>query len=193
MLEGKVDPTQEKFPFNDVPVGYEWAKTYIQELVDKGMTTGVTQTKFHPSKSVTRGQFVTMIGRALHLEEHTYQATFKDVKKGEYYTPYILKAAEIGLVKGNHGAFQPHQPISREQMALIITRLYEHLNIQAPTGNYQSFKDYENISPYAREAVGTLKELGVITGKANGEFAPRQHLTRAQSAKVLIESLQHIK
>ncbi|WP_239421950.1 S-layer homology domain-containing protein [Bacillus sp. CGMCC 1.16541] len=193
MLEGNTGSNQGKFPFNDVPAGYEWAKPYIQELVDQEVTTGVTPTEFQPGKSVTRAQFVTMIGRALKVEAAASNETFKDVKQGEYYTPYVLKAAEMGLVKGDDGFFKPNAPITREQMALIITRLYDHQKVEVPTGDYKAFKDYDKISPYAREAIGALKALNIISGKANGTFAPRERLTRAQSAKVLVESLQHVK
>ena len=47
------------------------------------------------------------------------------------------------------------------------------------------FADYDNISDYAKEAVGALAAKGIINGVSDTMFAPKATATRAQAAKLV--------
>lgn len=53
--------------FTDVAKG-NWSYTYINKLVENGITNGKTATKFEPEKEVTRGEFSAFIKRAYDVQ-----------------------------------------------------------------------------------------------------------------------------
>ena len=52
-------------PFNDVD-GH-WAEDQINEAVDAGYISGVSDSVFSPNTAITRAQFIRMINNALSL------------------------------------------------------------------------------------------------------------------------------
>ncbi|MDY4212287.1 MAG: S-layer homology domain-containing protein, partial [Eubacteriales bacterium] len=81
--------------------------------------------------------------------------------------------------------------ITREDMAVMIYRAYR-LNVKK-IGEYEkefAFADDENISDYAKEAVYVLKNMSVINGTDNGNFAPKSLATRAEASKMLYGLIQ---
>lgn len=53
---------------------------------------------------------------------------FKDVSDGKYYTEAVEKAAELGLMNGvAEDKFGVGEPVTREQLATVMVRLYEIL------------------------------------------------------------------
>ncbi|WP_143614579.1 S-layer homology domain-containing protein, partial [Urinicoccus timonensis] len=49
----------------------------------------------------------------------------------------------------------------------------------------QTYKDQEQISPWAKEAVRKMTEAGIFKGQDKGNFAPNKTLTRAEFAQVI--------
>ena len=65
----------------------------IMYMTDTGVFTGVSDTEFAPETSLTRGMFVTLLGRVYENlngsegapEKTALQTSFKDVKTSDYY------------------------------------------------------------------------------------------------------------
>jgi len=53
---------------------------------------------------------------------------FKDVDDNRWSAAYIKAAKELGLITGNpDGTFNPEGPLTREQAAVVLVRLYEKI------------------------------------------------------------------
>ena len=89
----------------------------------------------------------------------------------------------------NENSFGALENISREDMAVIASRLIELLNIKKAE-NKVEFSDKNDIADYAAEAVDILSGLGIINGMGDGTFSPKTNVTRAQGAKVIYELLK---
>ena len=75
---------------------------------------------FRPSGPVTRGQLATIFARALELEAGP--APFQDTD-GNTHEDGIGAAAQAGIIMGyDDGTFRPGQPVSRGQLATMLTR-----------------------------------------------------------------------
>ena len=70
-------------------------------------------------------------------------------------------------------------------MAVMCFRAIEYLDGDISSASETNFDDNENISDYAKEAVAALSKMGVINGKGNNIFDPRNVATRAEAAKVI--------
>ncbi|MET3617715.1 hypothetical protein ABID14_001349 [Peptoniphilus olsenii] len=165
-----------------------WAKTAIDYVVSKGYFAGLSNTEFGPNKSITRGQFVSVLGRMLNVNVNDYKdQNFKDVKSGMYYSPYITWANKVGIVSGvGQGNFAPDKELTREEMAVMMTKFLKvsGKNLNAK-GNTNAFKDEDKIQGWAKDSVKEMARLGVVSGMGDGSFAPKSQFTRAQVAQVL--------
>ena len=128
-------------PFLDVPAGagyfdaVRWAYTSVPQV-----TTGVDETHFGPDDTVTRGQAVTFLWRALGCPEpRSAQNAFEDVAASDYYYPAVLWAVEKGIARGTDEThFSPAQTCSE---AHIITFLYRAMGAGAD-GWYAQARDW---------------------------------------------------
>lgn len=178
-----------------------WARDYIQKLTAKHVITGVDEQRFAPNSKVTRADFAVLAVRVLGLAAGnssnipSSSSTFSDVSQDAYYASFIAKAAELGLVQGQNGKFRPADTITREEAASILIKLSE-LVAKKPTGSIsspQAFADYNQVSPWAKDAVTKAQSLGLIQGKNNGKFDPKGSVTRAEIAKMLYSFLDMAK
>ena len=179
----------DEFRFDDVPESH-WASTYIYSLYKIGAVNGRTATTFEPEENVSRAEFVKMLLEALELNgTETSEQRFTDSQPGDWYYPYVQKAAALGIVNGiSEDYFGAAEQITREQMAAIIYRAGETLGIEFEPDT-EDFADFEAISEYAAAAVMALKKANILNGKDGNMFMPKENATRAESAKV-IESLR---
>ena len=99
------------------------------------VTNGIDATHFGPANTVTRGQAVTFLWRAMGCPEPTSTDNpFEDVTVGKYYYMAVLWAVEKGITNGTDAThFTPNQTCST---AHIITFLYRTMGI-GDNGWYQ--------------------------------------------------------
>lgn len=170
-----------------VDIGDYWGKSAIEFVTEKGWFKGVSPNHFAPRGIVTRAQFVTVLGR-LTGKTPKVGDTFKDVDKEAYYAPYVALGVKEGFVEGyEDGTFQPDRPVSREEMALILSRFHKvhEQKTRRAKISFSSLKDREEISPWAVDGVKEVVEKGWIQGNERGEFRPKATLTRGELARII--------
>ena len=183
-LSGTI-PVRERFL--DVDESH-WAAEYIWKLAEAGVVNGVETHTFAPSATVTRGTFVTILGRlsGVYPEEWGEQV-FPDVNPEDWYGPYVCWAAEGGIVNGyDDGSFRPNAPINREQMALMMQRYASYLNVELETVNTEgeAYRDLDKVSDWALEAVLRARDTGLMTGREGNLFEPAGTANRAEICTV---------
>lgn len=168
-----------------------WANDYVQKLAAKHIVTGVTDTSYAPSLSVTRADFATMIVRALGYDQPKGASKFTDVAASAYYTGFVSKAAELGLIQGDGARFRPQDKISREEAIVILVRAYESASktTVVPSAGTQPFADLNKAAAWSTASIGKGQALGLIGGKSGNLFDPKGQLTRAEIAKMVYQLL----
>ena len=165
-----------------------WAKDNILFVVSRGLLNGTSETTFSPNTGMTRGMFVTALGRLAGVDPADYQSgKFTDVKADAYYAPYVNWAAKTGIVSGTTDTtFAPDTNINREQMAVIMKNYAAKLGYTVPKAlEAVTFADNASISSWAKEAVKSMQQAGILAGKTNNRFDPAGTATRAEVATVL--------
>lgn len=165
-----------------------WAKEDIEFVVSRGLFSGTSETKFSPNAAMTRGMFVTVLGRLASADVSGYaKSSFSDVKSDAYYMGYIEWASKNNIVNGvGNGRFAPDQSITREQMAVIMSNYAKTISYTLPKVHVENiFADNGKISAYAKEAVKQMQMAGVISGKNGNLFDPQGTATRAEVSAVL--------
>lgn len=165
-----------------------WAKGDIEFVVSRGLFSGTSETKFSPNTAMTRGMFVTALGRLANADVSGYtKSSFTDVKGDAYYMGYIEWASKNNIVNGvGNGRFAPDQSITREQMAVIMSNYAKTIGYTLPKVHIENiFTDNAKISTYAKKAVKQMQMAGVISGRNGNLYDPQGTATRAEVSAVL--------
>ena len=163
----------------------------IDFAYNMGYFKGTTATTFEPNTPVTRGMFVTVLGR-LHGEKDVRANTqFTDVKKSDYFSGYVAWAAKNGIVNGTGDTtFSPDANITREQICAMMVRYASYANIKLKKVNAAiTFKDAGKISGYAKAAVKACQQGGIVSGEKDGNgynFRPQGNASRAEVATIIM-------
>ena len=144
-----------------------WAADNILFAASRGLLSGTSDTTFSPGTGMTRGMFVTALGRLAGINPDSYQTgKFTDVKADTYYAPYVNWAAQNGIMEGvTATTFAPDTNINREQMAVIMANYAKKLGYDLPkTLRAVTFADNAQISSWAKDAVKAMQQAGILTG-----------------------------
>ena len=165
-----------------------WAKVDIEFVAQRGLLNGTSATTFSPDTSMSRGMFVTALGRLAGIDPSSYKtSTFSDVPATAYYAPYVEWAASKNIVSGiGNGKFSPDVSVSRQQMAAILYRYASAYGVTLLQVNPETaFADAVDIAEWAVAPVKAMQMAGILQGKENNRFAPTDTATRAQVAVML--------
>lgn len=183
--------TPESMPFTDVKPS-DWYYSAVRYARANNFFNGITATTFGANGTLTRGMFVTVLGRMAGVDTADYpgDSGFGDVKNSSYCAPYVQWAAKYGITSGaGNGLFLPDATVTRQQMAAFLVRYFDAFQVNYDTGENVTTlpDDLDKVAPYARDAVTKLWKQGLLNG--NGvSFDPEGNATRAQTAVICMRT-----
>ena len=144
-----------------------------------------------------------MVVNAFQLTSKTAVLTAnpcKDVTKRAWYASYFATAKELGIVKGyTDGTCKPDQAVTRSEATKIL--FHAIANIQGKTAtivvaavganDVNPFKDINPKDDLYKYIVSAQK-YGFMSGYGKQLFGPNINLTRAQAAKIIVNSLNKL-
>lgn len=178
-------------------ISKHWARADIELLASKLIVNGSTDSEFAPDSSITRAEFAALLVRSLGLTPDVTSAVFTDVKEGDWYAGSIGAAVQAKLVEGfQDNSFRPAETITREQMAVMISRAIGAAGKASSAAGNQDvllagFTDKAAIGSWAQAAVAQAVEAKIITGMTKDTFAPSAKASRAQAVVMLTRLLQY--
>ena len=155
-----------------------WARADITQAVALGLVPEVLQSNY--TQATTRGEFAAL---AVYLYETVTGSEIAGhvVSFADTNDINVGKMAYLGVVTGvGNNMFAPDNPITREQAAVLMSRLAEALD-QPLAGQNLGFADNNSISSWAVESIGQMQAAGIMGGVGNNLFAPHSPYTREQS------------
>lgn len=178
-------------PFADVPAN-DFYLDAVKFVYEKGLMNGITATTFGGSRTITRGQIVTILYRLSGNPSTSNTSSFQDVPANEYYAPAITWAASNGIVNGrNSTSFAPNDAITRQELAAI---LYRYTSFRGLTNNklanLSGYTDQGQVDGYAVTPMQWCVGNGIINGTSNTTLTPRGTAQRYQAAIMLMRYCQ---
>lgn len=171
--------------FNDM-TETSWAKESVEALYERKIVSGTGNGNFSPERAVTREEFVHMISLAMELANTGDNNKFIDNESGAWYNYGINAASNAGIINGiSENIFGVGMDISRQDMAVIISRCMEYAKLVPATYKSIEYADAENIDDYAKSAVAVLTAAGILSGFEDNTFRPQESVSRAQAAVVI--------
>jgi beta-N-acetylhexosaminidase len=175
--------------FSDVSSD-DWFYSAVQFVTEKNYFKGTSDDEFDPNAEMTRGMFVTVLGRFAEIDRSEYtRDKFPDVVAEEWFYTYVTWANETGITAGYpDGNFYPNEPINREQIAVFLDRYLKNANINLAQNlnALEAYTDEESVSEWATDGVKLMRETAIFTGDQYGNFHPQQNATRAEIANVIM-------
>jgi len=163
--------------FEDVEAG-DFFFDPVEWAVEKGITTGKTETLFDPEGECQRATVVTFLWRAAGEPEPTItENPFTDVKESHFFYKAVLWAVEEGITNGlTTTTFGPYENCNRAQ---VVTFLHRAMKTPAPTTAENPFSDVE-AKDFFYNAVLWAVENNITNGLTATTFAPDTVCNRAQ-------------
>ncbi|WP_314587816.1 endo-alpha-N-acetylgalactosaminidase family protein [Paenibacillus terrigena] len=184
-----VQPTKPELPkVKLTDLADHWAKASIEKSVELGFVTGYEDGTFRPNGTVTRGEFSTMLARALKLELGDTAFNFADQKQTPVWAkPFIQAIAKAGFITGyEDGTFRANKEITRSELVVIAVRA---LGLEVNPNAKLVFSDADQIPVWAKPYVATAAEAGLIKGNGDGKFNPNASSSRAEAVTLILAML----
>lgn len=168
----------------------EWYHDGVHYCVENGLMQGTSETTFAPSLTTSRVMIATILWRLSGSPKAKTGVSIPDCEANSWYSAAVAWASEMGVVKGyGSGNFGPNDPITREQMAVMLWRYAQSKDLDVSVGedtNILSYKDFAEISEWAVEALQWAAGSGVMNGKDGGGLDPQGLASRAEVATMLM-------
>ncbi|MFB4163286.1 S-layer homology domain-containing protein [Alteribacillus sp. JSM 102045] len=169
--------------FKDVKEDF-WAKDAIDLLAAEEIVNGYSDGTFRPNAPVKRSQAAIMIAEALDLESQE-DPGFKDINSNDSTYEAVAAVADAGIIEGQDDKFMPNKPLTRGQMAKVLTIAYD-LSGEAE----EDFTDVAD-DHWAYEYISALSANEITTGYEEDQtFRPNQPTTRAQFSTFMKNSIE---
>jgi hypothetical protein len=180
--------------FSDVPVSSPFTG-FIDCLVFWEVTSGTSPTTFSPAAPVERWQMALFLSRLWVLTTAPLTDSDQGFTDIASLTPEaqaaINQAAQLSITTGvAPGLYAPHEPVSRWQMAIFLSRFVRATRLVVPAPSTSGFVDIGGLSIEAQDSISIVKSLGITTGTSTTTYSPDDVVTREQMAAFLTRTLQ---
>jgi hypothetical protein len=135
---------------------------------------------------------VLAVGNNKKILSHLPVPVFTDVADNNWAYCYITRIFGEGITSGyGDGRYGPDDFVTREQMAVFITRALEDVPPDGYCGDTAPFSDV-SATRWSCKYVKRLVELGITSGIGGGLFGPEDTVTREQMAAFLTRALNEV-
>ena len=167
--------------FTDVSSG-SWYYGAVSYVVDRGLFNGVSATEFRPGGTMTRGMFLTVLGRFAGVDPDawragTVNASGVNMRSGPSTDSSVLATLDRGAAVTITGKTNGWYKVLRNDVTGYISAEYV-------TPSYHRFEDVDYGAYYAGYVIWGY-EKGIVNGTSDTRFSPNSNVTREQICKLL--------
>ena len=177
----------------------------IMEAYEYGVVGGygtIGNLSYKPNRNVTRAQFAIMLYKLgvyndwIDEDDPIYGNGFTDMSPSDSGYKEVMWAESHGVISGfSNGKFKPTNPITRQQLTLMLQRFGDLYGIDVYSGSksISGFVDSAKVNNTFRSSVEWAYGQGILSGKKkNGQniIDPNGSATRAQCA-MFVMRFQH--
>lgn len=180
--------------FVDLPVTHD-AYDAVMTLRDRGIIKGATLTKFHPDRTITRAEFISLMIRASGqpiIADEQAALHYHDLEEDDWYYPEVSTAWRMGLTDGvSAHSFAPYKLLTRQELAVLIVRAYESQSGELPLHERKlpKYRDGHEAAEWAVEAINKALAEQWMSGVTSDTFAPGSYASRAEAALAIARLL----
>ncbi|MDR1204114.1 MAG: S-layer homology domain-containing protein [Peptococcaceae bacterium] len=161
-----------------------WADGPLQKWQAYGVLGGYEDGDLRPDNSLTRAEAAQIISSIISAQNYPAAKTFADVNPEDWYYASVHNVVAAGAMVGiDDSAFGANEPLTREQTATILYRLFQQ--VLNSTAKKTAFADFDRVSGWATEPLSVMAGNGYINGYEDGTVNPSREITRAEFISIL--------
>ncbi|MFA6458668.1 MAG: S-layer homology domain-containing protein [Patescibacteria group bacterium] len=180
------NPTAASNPFSDVSISSIEGKAAV-ELYRRAVIGGFSDGEFKGSQPVNRAEAAKflLLARGITVGNLKNNGRFGDVKTGEWYEKFVMKAAEKGIINGNpDGTFRPANTVNTAEFLKMLTKTF-NLSTNLP----YTYSDVSSNAWFAQFA-GVAQKYDLFPNRGSRFLLPSQNLTRNEVAVAIYQYLK---
>lgn len=193
--------------FSDVPQGH-WAKSYIEEMTERGLFTGYTDGTFRPNDDITLVQTLALLARLYDIDEESKQLLISEhnsylteLLKGTSLTwaiPELAICLEAGIItkvelNGYASGGELGKAVEKELLSVFLVRAMQLEDEALSLTSYTlPFDDYLFITYTRRPYCYILYDIGVVGGDTSNRLNPKSTVNRAVSSTMLSRAIKYL-
>lgn len=174
-----------------------WARPFIQALVDRKIISGFPNGTFQPNQPMSRAQFAALLSKAFQKPTKRQYSRFADVPANHWAASAIKKAYETEFLSGYpDGRFHPDESISRIQ---VLISLVSGLGITCEriaaikSALPSLFHDTKEIPSYAIDKLAIAVGAKMVVNYPNLKLLkPNQIASRGEVAAFVYQALAYL-
>ena len=176
-----------KLPDIDIVTVYPTFRIGLKDTDHDAYIVGYDNGYVGPNDALTRAEAAQIIYTLMTDEAKAENAkkngkTFVDVSKTHWAYEAITMMSKASIMVGTgDGKFAPDAVITREQFATMIAQLFK-IEVNQPITGY-IFKDLNG--SFADKYISLLYAMGILEGRGDNTFGPKDSLTRAQAITIV--------
>ena len=163
---------------NDV---YEWT---VNELSARGVLGGFEDGTFRKDKVLSRAEMAAVFARLFDVKIPNLASCFSDVDNSYWARDYIMALVDMGVFSKND-VFCPNQPVTREQLAAMTSRMLSAIGYGCDEDeyDYSQIMDMDAVSDYAK---GAYRELMSNNYRVINDFVENDMFDTADDETYLV-------
>jgi len=157
------------------------------ELYERGVIGGFIDGEFKGNRPVNRAEIAKflLLARGIEVGNLQNRGNFLDIKNGEWYTKFVMRAAEKGVINGyGDGNFGPEKIVNTAEFLKMLTKTFE-----LPTDLAHSYTDVSS-SDWFNQFAGIAKKYNLFPKRSSSKLEPARALTRNEVAVAIYQYLE---
>ena len=167
-----------------------WAREQVDSAAVKGLMPDNLGDDF--TVNITRAEFAAV---AVELYETMSGDTAPAPGENPFSDtddPVVLQANALGIVKGSGGKFAPNDPVTRQEAALMLSRVYTKLGGEIPKVEKTTFADNGYVASWAMDAVAFMSDNKIVNGKGNNKFDPLGNASIQEAMVIALRMFENL-
>lgn len=175
--------------YTDIPKDH-WSLSIVNSATEYGLMQGAGDGIFGFGKTITKAEFITVLDRMFGWELVNPETNaFLDVTGGQWHYKYIETALKHDVIDKTQ-AFNPDQPISREEMAVMLVRALGYRTLAQSTASFGiPFNDVTDNAGF----IAIASDIGMTKGTSPVTFSPKLTAKREEAAAMLVRVYEKFK
>ena len=173
--------------FLDINTG-AWYYDAVKYVVENGLMSGTGTYTFEPNTTLSRGMIAQMLYALEGKPSVSATNSFTDVSANDWYAKAASWAQSKGIITGyDDGRFAPNDPLTREQLALILYNYAQSKGYDTSAkADLSKYVDGSSTSAWAQTAMTWAVGEGLLSGRGLNMLYPTGTATRAEVAQIMM-------
>lgn len=174
----------------DLPGDYQEA---IIDLANRSVLIGTGKNNFDPHTSISRAMVAQVLYRLANDKAYVNPSDFTDSAPTNWFYTAVNWANEKGLVEGfKDKTFKPNKSITNEELAVILARAIEKLELKTTKINSIDKGDYKFLADWNRDGIIKMLELNLMDFTFENNQVVVKEISRAEFANIIYKLINSL-